>query len=64
MRRAMLIGAAVLGAALTSGCGSMPTEARMSVFEVDRDKVAAVESAATRVGTRVYWVNPPLKPRH
>ncbi|MDW8479834.1 MAG: hypothetical protein RML12_08585 [Xanthomonadales bacterium] len=31
------------------------------VFRVDREYVARVEAAARRNGTRVHWVNPPLR---
>jgi hypothetical protein len=59
----MLIAAAVIGAALTSACGSMSPQTGVSAFEVDRDQMAVVEAAARQAGTRVHWVNPPLKPR-
>ncbi len=31
------------------------------VLRVDRDYVARVEAIARKNGTRVHWVNPPLK---
>jgi len=45
-------------AILLGGCTSLPRE---SVSEVDEQQVARVESAATRTGTKIYWMAKPLK---
>ena len=45
-------------AVLLGGCTSLPRE---SISEVDEQQVARVETAANRVGAKVYWVSKPLK---
>ena len=45
-------------AVLLGGCTSLPPE---PVSEVDEQQVARVESAASRVGAKVFWMSKPLK---
>ena len=47
-----------LVAVLLGGCTTLPRE---PVSEVDEQQVARVESAANRVGAKVYWMTKPLK---
>ena len=44
-------------AVLLGGCTSLPRE---SVSEVDEQQVARVETAATRIGAKVFWMSKPL----
>lgn len=44
-------------AVLLGGCTSVP----QSVSQVDEQQVARVEAAAVRTGTKVYWMDKPLK---
>ena len=48
----------ILVAVLLGGCTTLPRE---SVSEVDEQKVARVESAASRAGAKIYWMAKPLK---
>lgn len=41
------------------GCGTAPRP--MASQEVDVEKVAAIERAATTQGVRIYWVHKPTK---
>ena len=58
MRLALLIAIGVAG----SGCAYVSNEAPAGFSEPDSARMSAIESQAARYGTRVYWINPPLKP--
>jgi uncharacterized protein YceK len=59
MRLFVLVAAAMA----IAGCGSVSkNEAARSAYESDQAKMATVEQAATRVGVRVIWLNPPQRP--
>lgn len=45
-------------AVVLGGCTSLPPQ---SVSQVDEQHVARVETAAARAGTKIYWMNKPLK---
>ena len=45
-------------AVLLGGCTTLPRE---SVSQVDEQRVARVETAATKAGAKIYWMNKPLK---
>jgi len=60
MRLALLLSIAALA---LGGCKSTSQTDAATVRDdgVDRDRMAQVEKAAERNGTKVQWVNPPLK---
>jgi uncharacterized protein YceK len=58
MRLALLIAVGVAA----SGCASVSNEAPAGLSAPDSARMSAIESQAARYGTRVYWINPPLKP--
>ena len=43
--------------ASVAGCSTAPR-----AYEPDRNRVAAIERAATMGGVKIYWINPPQKP--
>src|SRR5438067_1040733 len=47
--------------ALSAGCSSSPTTDPTNAFELDSARMAVIDRQAARLGTRVYWVNPPRK---
>jgi len=47
--------------ALSAGCSSSPTTDPTNAFEPDSARMAVIDRQAARLGTRVYWVNPPRK---
>ena len=57
MRKALIAGLAV---SFIAACSSFPLT-RVTEDNVDNEYMAAVERAAKRYGTAVYWVNVPQK---
>ena len=57
MRKALI---AALAVSFIAGCSSFPLT-RVTEDNVDHEYMAAIEKAATRYGTAVYWVNVPQK---
>jgi uncharacterized lipoprotein len=57
MKKALM---AALAVSFIAGCSSFPST-RVTEDTVDHEYMAAIERAATRYGTAVYWVNVPHK---
>ena len=58
MRLALLLAVLAVGA----GCAGVPSDAASGFAQPDAARMSVIESQAARYGTRVYWINPPLKP--
>jgi hypothetical protein len=50
-----------LAVAGLAGCASTPPPEPRATQRIDHVYVNLVDHKAARMGTRVYWVNPPLK---
>lgn len=46
---------------LAVGCSATPTEKRTPTYEVDYERMAAIEHVANRRGVRIIWVNAPTR---
>ena len=53
---------ALLLAAILSACAAVSNDGPSGFAPPDSARMSAIESQAARYGTRVYWINPPLKP--
>ena len=60
MKSAILVTAAVLLIVLP-GCAQQPVARAQAESRLDKQKIAAVEQEAGRLGVKVVWINPPEK---
>lgn len=56
--RLMTLAAGVLLLAL-GGCAATPSPSTGAVHQLDTERMAAMEQAASRAGVKIHWVNPP-----